>query len=151
MEFRQIVAYHGPNRWSGVPTLEVLVDLGALRTWRSSADPSVIARLLSWLPVLDDPPQQAPDPGQMDFDGDVVVRRVGLGDGHAGFAHAGADLQHERCGAAESFARIDPRFGKRDAEFWEQRVPGALLGVRHAPLAQDEALDRPARRFHGKA
>ncbi|GDY07263.1 cyanophycin synthetase [Planctomycetia bacterium] len=60
MEFRQIVAYHGPNRWSGVPTLEVLVDLGALRTWRSSADPSVITRLLSWLPVLDDPPQQAP-------------------------------------------------------------------------------------------
>lgn len=61
MEFRQIVAYHGPNRWSGVPTLEVLVDLGALRTWRSSADPSVVARLLSWLPALDDPPQ-APSP-----------------------------------------------------------------------------------------
>lgn len=60
MEFRQIVAYHGPNRWSGVPTLEVLVDLGARRTWRSSDDPSVIARLLSWLPALDDPPQQAP-------------------------------------------------------------------------------------------
>ncbi len=60
MEFRQIVAYHGPNRWSGVPTLEVLVDLGALRTWRSSSDPSAVARLLSWLPALDDPPQQAP-------------------------------------------------------------------------------------------
>ncbi len=63
MEFRQIVAYHGPNRWSGVPTLEVLVDLGALRTWRSSADPSMVARLLSWLPALDDPPQQAPSQG----------------------------------------------------------------------------------------
>ncbi len=63
MEFRQIVAFHGPNRWSGVPTLEVLVDLGALRTWRSSADPSMVARLLSWLPALDDPPQQAPSQG----------------------------------------------------------------------------------------
>lgn len=63
MEFRQIVAYRGPNRWSGVPTLEVLVDLGTLRTWRSSADPSVVARLLSWLPALDDPPQQASSQG----------------------------------------------------------------------------------------
>ncbi len=60
MEFRQIVAFHGPNRWSGVPTLEVHVDLGALRTWRSSDDPLMVARLLSWLPALDDPPQQAP-------------------------------------------------------------------------------------------
>lgn len=63
MNFRQIVAYHGPNRWSGVPTLEVLVDLGALWTWRSSADPSMVARLLSWLPALDDPPQQASQEG----------------------------------------------------------------------------------------
>ncbi len=58
MEFRQIVAYHGPNRWSGVPTLEVLVDLQTRKDWRSSDDPSVVARLLSWLPALDDPPQQ---------------------------------------------------------------------------------------------
>lgn len=63
MEIRQIVAYHGPNRWSGVPTLEVLVDLGALRTWRSSDDPSAVTRLLSWLPALDDPPQQVPSQG----------------------------------------------------------------------------------------
>lgn len=63
MEFRQIVAYHGPNRWSGVPTLEVLVDLGAQWTWRSSDDPSAVARLLSWLPALDDPPQQVPSQG----------------------------------------------------------------------------------------
>ena len=57
MEFRQIVAYHGPNRWSGVPTLEVLVDLQTRKDWRSSNEPSVVARLLSWLPALDDPPQ----------------------------------------------------------------------------------------------
>ncbi len=60
MEFRQIVAYHGPNRWSGVPTLEVSVNWEGQRTWRSSDDPHVISRLLSWLPALDDPPQQTP-------------------------------------------------------------------------------------------
>lgn len=58
MEFRQIVAYHGPNRWSGVSTLEVLVDLSNYKSWRSSDDPASIARLVSWLPGLDDPPQQ---------------------------------------------------------------------------------------------
>lgn len=62
MEFRQIVAYHGPNRWSGVPTLEVLVELGSRRTWRSSDDPASVSRLLSWLPALDDPPQQVASP-----------------------------------------------------------------------------------------
>lgn len=62
MEFRQFVAYHGPNRWSGVPTLEVLVDLGSQRAWCSSEDSATMTRLLSWLPALDDPPQQAPPP-----------------------------------------------------------------------------------------
>lgn len=60
MEFRQIVAYHGPNRWAGVPTLEVLVELQSRKTWRSSEDPQAIARLLAWLPALNDPPQEAP-------------------------------------------------------------------------------------------
>ena len=60
MEFCQIVAYHGPNRWAGVPTLEVLVDLQARTTWRSSEYSPEIARLLSWLPALNDPPPQAP-------------------------------------------------------------------------------------------
>lgn len=60
MELRQIVAYHGPNRWSSVPTLEVLVNWEGRRAWRSSDDPRVVARLLSWLPALDDPPQQTP-------------------------------------------------------------------------------------------
>ncbi len=62
MEFCQIVAYHGPNRWAGVPTLEVHVDLQARKGWRSSEDPQAIARLLSWLPALNDPPPQ-PSPG----------------------------------------------------------------------------------------
>ena len=57
MEFPQIVAYHGPNRWSGVPTLEVLVDLGLHASWRSDTAGEAIARVLSWLPALDDPPQ----------------------------------------------------------------------------------------------
>lgn len=60
MEFRQIVAYHGPNRWSSVPTLEVLVNWGDHRAWRSNNHPGVVARLLTWLPALDDPPQQTP-------------------------------------------------------------------------------------------
>ncbi len=60
MEFRQIVAYHGPNRWASVPTLEVLVELGSQSTWRSSASTPVMERLLAWLPALDDPPQQVP-------------------------------------------------------------------------------------------
>jgi cyanophycin synthetase len=61
MEFRQIVAYHGPNRWAGVPTLEVLVDWQSHKTWRSSEAPQVIARLLTWLPALNDPPQGTSD------------------------------------------------------------------------------------------
>ena len=60
MELCQIVAYHGPNRWSSVPTLEVLVNWEGRRAWRSSDDPRVVARLLSWLPALDDPPRQTP-------------------------------------------------------------------------------------------
>ena len=60
MEFRQIVAYHGPNRWASVPTLEVLVELGSQSAWRSNAASPVVERLLAWLPALDDPPQQAP-------------------------------------------------------------------------------------------
>ena len=60
MEFCQIVAYHGPNRWAGVPTIEVLVDLQARQSWRSSEDPQAITRLISWLPALNDPPPQAP-------------------------------------------------------------------------------------------
>lgn len=59
MEFCQIVAYHGPNRWSGVPTLEALVLWGNRQRWRSSDDPSTIERLLTWLPALDEPSQQA--------------------------------------------------------------------------------------------
>ncbi len=52
MELRQIVAYHGPNRWAGVPTLEVHVDLESLAAWRSDTAPVVVERLLSWLPAL---------------------------------------------------------------------------------------------------
>ncbi|MFM9965170.1 MAG: cyanophycin synthetase [Planctomycetaceae bacterium] len=59
MEFRQIVAYPGPNRWSGVPTLEVLVNWQDRQVWRSCDDRKFVARLLSWLPALDDPPQQS--------------------------------------------------------------------------------------------
>jgi cyanophycin synthetase len=54
MQFREIVAYSGPNLWSGVPTLAVLVDLGDLRAWQSDAHPQVVSRLLSWLPGLND-------------------------------------------------------------------------------------------------
>ncbi len=57
MEFRQFVAYHGPNRWAGVPTLEVLVDFGSRAAWTSRDQMSVVERLLTWLPMLDDPPQ----------------------------------------------------------------------------------------------
>jgi cyanophycin synthetase len=49
MEFRQIVAYHGPNRWAAVPTLEVLVDLQSRQKWRSQEDPATVTRLCSWL------------------------------------------------------------------------------------------------------
>lgn len=59
MEFRQIVAYRGPNRWSSVPTLEVLIHWDEHQAWRSSHDSPAISRLLSWLPALDDPPQQS--------------------------------------------------------------------------------------------
>lgn len=56
MELRQIVAFHGPNRWAGVPTLEVLVDLGSLANWRSDSAPAVVERLLSWLPAFEETP-----------------------------------------------------------------------------------------------
>ena len=52
MEFRQIVAYHGPNRWAAVPTLEVLVDLQSRQKWRSQEDPATVTRLCSWLLCL---------------------------------------------------------------------------------------------------
>lgn len=40
--------------------MEVLVDLRARRSWRSSEDPQTIARLLAWLPALNDSPPQPP-------------------------------------------------------------------------------------------
>ncbi|MCX7420697.1 MAG: acetate--CoA ligase family protein [Planctomycetia bacterium] len=52
MELRQVIAYHGPNRWAGVSTLEVDVDWGSLAGWRSNSAPVVVERLLSWLPAL---------------------------------------------------------------------------------------------------
>ena len=41
MEFLKIVALHGPNRWAGVPVLEVAVELSAWRggEWRNGFEP----------------------------------------------------------------------------------------------------------------
>ena len=99
---------------------------------------------------LGDSPEQAAYAGQMDLDGDVVVLAMGLGDGYAGLAHAGADFQDQGGSAPEYGARFQQLIRKGNAELRKQGVPGALLGVGHAPLAQDEALDSPARRrLHG--
>ena len=151
MEFPQIVAYHGPNRWSGVPTLEVLVDLGDLRMWRSNADPSMVARLLSWLPALDDPPQQAPSqtgyaPPQESFHklakdglslGDLLQRVTCVLE-----AAAGTPAQYSRCQAMDdgtswrlTFQFEEESLGRACLETARQCIQAAL---------SDSAFDAPA-------
>ena len=151
MEFRQIVAYHGPNRWSGVPTLEVLVDLGARRTWRSSADPAVIARLLSWLPALDDPPQQAPSQGgegssQESFHKLAehglplidLLRRVTC----VLEAAAGTPPQYSRCEETADGASCRLTFQFEEESLGRACLETARLCVQAA--LSDEAFDAPA-------
>jgi cyanophycin synthetase len=60
MQFCEIVAYSGPNLWSGVPSLAALVDLGDLQAWTSDAHPQVVSRLLTWLPGLNDVASTSP-------------------------------------------------------------------------------------------
>lgn len=132
MEFRQIVAYHGPNRWAGVRTLQVLVELGSLQTWRSSDAPQVIARLLEWLPSLNDPPQY-PAPGRASSARDETfthraARGMSLGD----------VLEQVTC-ALEAAAGTPPSFSQTVAlepgtfallfEFEEESLGRACLDV----------------------
>ncbi|MFO7599165.1 MAG: cyanophycin synthetase [Candidatus Desulfacyla sp.] len=52
MEFRRIWALRGPNRWAGFPSLEVELDLGALKGRASHRIPGFNERLMAWLPSL---------------------------------------------------------------------------------------------------
>ncbi len=47
-----LVFLRGPNRWSYRPTLEALVDIGALEESPSNILPGFVARLVEWLPGL---------------------------------------------------------------------------------------------------
>jgi hypothetical protein len=59
--------------------------------------------------------QQAADAGAMHFNRDEVGVGPRLGDRHRGFAHAGADLEHERRLPPKNFYWIQFRLGERQA------------------------------------
>ena len=52
MEFLKIVALHGPNRWAGVPVLEVAVELSAWRGEQADRSRQLRSRFELFLPVL---------------------------------------------------------------------------------------------------
>lgn len=47
-----LIFLRGPNRWSYRPTLEALVDIGALEEHPSNVLPGFVERLVAWLPGL---------------------------------------------------------------------------------------------------
>ena len=47
-----LIFLRGPNRWSYRPTLEALVDIGALEESPSNTLPGFVTRLVEWLPGL---------------------------------------------------------------------------------------------------
>jgi hypothetical protein len=59
-------------------------------------------------------------------------------------AHAGADLEYLRRGAAEELGEVDRLERRCDAETRQQLLPRPLLRGREAALAQHKAADRPA-------
>ena len=94
--------------------------------------------------------EQTAYPGRVHFDAEVVVLRMGRRDCGGGFAHAETDFQDFRRAAAECLVEIDDMRRERNAVARQQRVVGALLRVRHAPLAQNETADRAVDGGHGR-
>lgn len=47
-----LIFLRGPNRWSYRPTLEALIDIGALEQSPSNSLPGFVTRLVEWLPGL---------------------------------------------------------------------------------------------------
>ncbi len=52
IEILDITHLRGPNRWTYVPALEVLIDIGELEEFPSDRIPGLYERLSSWLPGL---------------------------------------------------------------------------------------------------
>ncbi len=51
VEYRNVLALHGPNIWARVPVLEAQIDLGEFRQPSGDAAAGVHERLRAWLPA----------------------------------------------------------------------------------------------------
>ena len=100
-------------------------------------------------PPLVDPLQQCTDAGRVDLDADEVDVRRGRGDLGRRAAHAEADLDRERRGAAEDAGEVDRRRGEGNDEARCQRRQRACLARPHSAGADDEAADALDRLNHG--
>jgi hypothetical protein len=83
--------------------------------------------------------EQRPDARAMHLDGDKVRVRMCFRDRHGGFAHPGANLEHERCAAR----RRDRGLREREAVAGVELVERTLLRRRRPALPQNVAADRP--------
>ena len=79
----------------------------------------------------------------MYFNTDVVVLRIGLGDGGRGFSHPETDLQDTRRTTAEHRIEIERSGGIGDTDAGHHFLVVTLLRVRYPALAQHEAADMP--------
>ena len=91
--------------------------------------------------LLGDQLAQRADAGDMDFQPEIVVFRMRLGDARRGFAHAAADFENLRRITAKHRRQVDVFRLVGDAYFRQHRLVVALLRFRHAAGAADEALD----------
>jgi hypothetical protein len=99
--------------------------------------------------VLADLLQQAAHARRVHLDAQEVDVGHRAGDARGRLAHATADLEHPRRGAAEHAAEVDRLRRVGHAEARQQRLQRALLRRRHPALPQHVAADRTVVRAGG--
>jgi hypothetical protein len=78
----------------------------------------------------------------MDFDSEIIVLGMFPRDGRSGLAHAETDLENLGGRAAEQAVEIEGGRGEGHAVYRQEIGVGVALGLRDAPLAQDETSNR---------
>ena len=77
----------------------------------------------------------------VNFNGDIVMPWMCLGDSGGCFAHPETDLQKSGRTSAKDTLQIKQFFFEGNAIFRHQRLMGAVLGIGNTALAKDKAAD----------
>lgn len=97
---------------------------------------------------LGDQLAQRADAGNVNLQPEIVVFRVVCGDLRRRFAHAAADFENFRGGAAKYGVQVERRVLVRHADFRQHRCVMALLRFRHTPGAAHIAFDMAVAACH---